>query len=82
MNKWKEYANNDTDFPIVWIPSECGDFYDAEYVQDWLKRCIADFPRILAPDQHRSGNYSWVNPEETVKWFNKWFSQFEKNSEE
>lgn len=45
--------------------------YDAEYIQDWIKRCMADFPKypVLGKGD------PWTRREYN-NWFKKWFSQF------
>jgi len=69
MSKRHEYSETEWGFPEVWNSYECGDFYDAEYVQDWIKRCIKDYPK----------EYYQPEPDD---WFDKWFSQFIEKGEE
>ncbi len=45
------------------------DVYDKVEVDDWFKRCIAEYPR---------GAYKDIDYEK-IDWFNKWFSQFKKD---
>ena len=69
--KWHEYGKTQYAFPEIWTAEECGDFYDAEYVDDWFKRCIEDYPRD-----------NWDKTKTEIarhKWFNRWFSQFRKS---
>ena len=71
MSKWHEYGETEYVFPEVWNAYECGDFYDAEYIQDWIKRCVEDFPKY--PIHGRGEPWS---RKEYEAWFRKWFSQF------
>ncbi len=39
-----------------------------EAIEEWLKRCMADFPNLAVAEFHL--------------WFYKWFSQFKEEGEE
>lgn len=69
-NRYWHYADNGSLSEFDW------EAHDKD-IQNWFERCMADFPLypVLgrgAPWSHREYN----------AWFKKWFSQFEKNSEE
>jgi len=75
-HKWHEYGETPTMFPEVWNSFECGDVYDSEYIQDWLKRCMEDFP--VYPVVGRGDPWT---PREYVAWFKKWFGQFREKGD-
>ena len=53
-------------------------------IQDWFKRCMAEFPVDTYVPTDKEHVVRIVTPEyEDVEvWFEKWFSQFTTNSEE
>ena len=74
-DKWHEYGTTPYKFPEMWTSGECGDFYDAEYVKDWFKRCITDMPKYpkFTDDVDNIIEYAF----DVDTWQEKWFSQFE-----
>lgn len=74
--KWHEYAETEVGFPESWSSWECGVFYDAEYIQDWFKRCMENKPDL--PKDKLFSERFMLYGIEMYKWYEKWFSQFRK----
>ena len=88
MINWRDYANKENDFPIIWTSSVCGDFHEAVYVKDWFRRCMEDYPHMDAdiywngPRAVETGVYDDDQFHEDLSlWYEKWFSQFIEYSE-
>jgi len=73
-DKWHEYGTTPYEFPEMWNSCECGDFYDAEYVKDWFKRCVDDYPPADYGVKTDTGDYGVYCAR--ADWFEKWFNQF------
>jgi len=74
--KWHEYGKTQYAFPEIWTADECGDFYDAEYIDDWFKRCIEDMPKGYYTQSTKIKFYTPPTETEYGIWVDKWFSQF------
>jgi len=70
--KWHEYGTNQYEFPEMWSNGDCGDFFDAEYVKDWMKRCNDDWEPLPTVWDY------YVEYHRLLDWRNKWFNQFKK----
>ena len=58
--------------------------YEAEQVNAWFKRCMAEFPVDTYVPTDKEHVVRIVTPEyeDVEMWFEKWFSQFIENHEE
>jgi len=75
---WREYGDSDTDFPIHWDSFECGEYFDKQYIEDWIKRCMDDKPNL--PDGKLFSERFMMFGIEMYKWYEKWFKQFKEKS--
>jgi len=59
--------------------------FDIGAIEDWFKRCIADFPEHHYMGWGIGGEEEYgediLQTEEVEAWFEKWFSQFEVKDE-
>ncbi len=65
---------DETEFPESSSHFEYVSTYEAERVEDWLRRCMNDFPQKRNTGLPVDGLYIM----RYYRWFNKWFSQFRK----
>jgi len=75
--------SEETKFPEIEIYGDyhTTEVYVPEDVNDWIQRCIKDYPYIYDND-----DYSWSSPpyrdSSIDDWFSKWFSQFKQRSDD